>query len=100
MPAALRQASLDLVQRRWLTWKAPRRAKQASRVLNELPGSWRWQLSYRPLTQPTELDLADLRAYQQSRTAAGKAPTTINHTLDFVLTQNTSLAAFLAKFGF
>jgi site-specific recombinase XerD len=85
LPAALRQASLDLVQRRWPTWKAPRRAKQAHRVLNELQGFWRWQLSYRPLTQPTELGLADLRAYQQSRTAAGKAPTTINHTLDFVL---------------
>ena len=81
----MRQASLDLVQRRLPGWKPQRRSLQIGRVLGELQAFWRWQLAYRPLTEPTELTLADLRAYQQARLAAGKATTTINHTLDFVM---------------
>ena len=85
LPPALRQASLDLVQRRLPGWKPQRRPQQIGRILGELQAFWRWQLAYRPLTEPTELTLADLRAYQQARLAAGKATTTINHTLDFVM---------------
>jgi integrase/recombinase XerD len=85
LPPALRQASLDLVQRRLPGWKPQRRPQQIDRVLGELQAFWRWQLAYRPITGPTELGLADLRAYQQARLAAGKATTTINHTLDFVM---------------
>jgi site-specific recombinase XerD len=85
LPAALRQASLDLVQRRLPTWKPQRRPQHIRRVLSQLRSFWRWQLTYRPLTQPTDLHLADLKAYQQARTAAGKAPATVNRTLDQVL---------------
>jgi len=85
LPPALRQASLDLVQRRLPIWKPQRRPKQIGRVLNDLQGFWRWQLAYRPITKPTDLRLTDLQAYQQARTTAGKAPATINHTLDFVV---------------
>lgn len=85
LPPALRQASLDLVQRRLPTWKPQRRPKQIGRVLGELQTFWSWQLAYRPITEPTDLSLADLKAYQQARTRAGKATTTTNHTLDFVM---------------
>jgi site-specific recombinase XerD len=85
LPPALRQASLDLVQRRLPGWKAQRRPKQIRRVLDELGPFWRWQLSHRPITEPGELELADLRAYQQARLQAGKATSTINHTLDLVM---------------
>jgi site-specific recombinase XerD len=85
LPPALRQASLDLVQRRLPTWKPQRRPKQIGRVLGELQAFWSWQLAYRPINEPTDLSLDDLKAYQQARARAGKATTTINHTLDFVM---------------
>lgn len=85
LPPALRQASLDLVQRRLPGWKAHRRRQHTQRLLSTLAGFWQWQVNQRPLTEVTELTLADLTAYQQARTLAGKAPTTINRTLDFVM---------------
>ena len=52
LPAAIRQASLDYVQRHLYTWAAPRRRQRALNVLNELglcgPGSGQ----KRPLTSP------------------------------------------------
>jgi len=85
LPPALRQASLDLVQRRLPGWKPQRRRQHSQRLLSALAGFWQWQVNQRPITDPTELTLADLTAYQQARTQAGKAPTTINRTLDFVM---------------
>jgi site-specific recombinase XerD len=85
LPPALRQVSLDLVQRRLPGWKAQRRRQHTQRLLSALAGFWRWQLNQRPITKATELTLADLTAYQQARTQAGKAPTTINRILDFVM---------------
>jgi len=84
LPPALRQASLDLLKRRWPGWKAQRRRQHCQRLLSTLKGFWQWQLSQRPISEPTELTLADLRAYQQDCTQAGKAPSTINRTLDYV----------------
>ena len=85
LPPALRQASLDLVQRRLPGWKPQRRPKQIRRVLDELRAFWQWQMAHRPITDPAQLQLDDLKAYQQARTLAGKASSTINHTLDFVM---------------
>ena len=84
LPPALRQASLDLLKRRWPGWKAQRRRQHCQRLLSSLKGFWQWQLSQRPISEPTELTLADLRAYQQDCTQAGKAPSTINRILDYV----------------
>ena len=85
LPPALRQASLELVARRLPGWKPQRRPKQMRRVLDELRAFWQWQMTHRPITNPTQLRLDDLKAYQQARTIAGKATSTINHTLDFVM---------------
>lgn len=85
LPPALRQASLELLQRRLPGWKAQRRRQHSQRLLNALHGFWQWQLKQRPITEPGQLTLADLRAYQQQRTQKGKAPTTINRTLDSVM---------------
>jgi len=85
LPPALRQVTLDLVQRRLPGWKAQRRRQHTQRLLSALAGFWRWQLNQRPITTATELTLADLTAYQQARTQAGIAPTTINRILDFVM---------------
>jgi integrase/recombinase XerC len=85
LPPALRQASLELLQRRLPGWKAQRRRQHSQRLLNALHGFWQWQLKQRPITEPCQLTLADLRAYQQQRTQKGKAPTTINRTLDSVM---------------
>jgi integrase/recombinase XerC len=42
-------------------------------------------MEHRPITDPAQLQLDDLKAYQQARLKAGKATSTINHTLDFVM---------------
>jgi site-specific recombinase XerD len=84
LPPALRQTSLDLVQRRLPGWKPQRRPQQIRRVLAELHAFWLWQIDHRPIAVVTQLRLADLKDYQQARTSAGKATSTINHTLDFV----------------
>ena len=85
LPPALRQTSLDLVQRRLPGWKPQRRPQQIRRVLAELHAFWLWQIDHRPIAVVTQLRLADLKDYQQARTSAGKATSTINHTLDFVM---------------
>ena len=85
LPSALRQASLELLQRRLPGWKAQRRRQHSQRLLNALNGFWQWQLKQRPITEPCQLTLADLRAYQQQRLQQGKAPTTINRSLDCVM---------------
>ncbi len=85
LPPALRQASLAFVQRRWSTWKPQRRRTHALAHLSQLRRFWQWQLSRRPIKQVADLSLADLRAYQRSRSAEGCAPTTINRTLHYLL---------------
>jgi site-specific recombinase XerD len=86
LPPALRQASLAFVQRRWPTWKPQRRRTHALNYLSQLRRFWEWQLAQRPISRLADLHLADLRAYQTTRSADGRAATTINRTLDYVLT--------------
>ena len=85
LPPALRQASLAFVARRLPTWKAQRRRTHALNHLSQLRRFWQWQLGRRPISQVTELTLADLQAYQYTRSAEGCAPTTVNRTLRYVL---------------
>ena len=84
LPAAIRTATVAFVQRRWPTWAPARRQRRAAKMLGEFRRFWTWQLAYRPLQTPAALQLADLQAYQQARTAAGVAPGTINVTLKHV----------------
>lgn len=86
LPPGLRQASLAFVQRRWSTWKPQRRRTHALAHLSQLRRFWQWQMARRPISQMADLILADLQAYQSARSAQGCAPTTINRTLDYVLT--------------
>jgi site-specific recombinase XerD len=85
LPSGLRQASLAFVQRRYSTWKAQRRRQQALHLLGYFRRFWNWQLAYRPISQPVELRLSDLQAYQQDQAQAGKAPMTINRAVAHIL---------------
>jgi site-specific recombinase XerD len=92
LPAGLRQASLALVKRRWPTWKPQRRRAWAVILLASLRRFWQQQLARRPLTDPTELRLSDLQAFQSEQLAAGKASRTIERQLDDILTLLRQLA--------
>lgn len=92
LPAGLRQASLEFVQRHLPTYKPTRRRRQALHVLAELRRFWDWLLSQRPITQPWEVRLTDLQGYQQQRGAAGKAPQTINDVVHYLLALLRELA--------
>jgi hypothetical protein len=81
LPAPLRHASLDFVQSRLYTWPAPRRRQRALSLLNDLEHLWDWFLARRPVTQPGELHLKDLWAYQSDQQARGYAASTINSRL-------------------
>ena len=85
LPTAIRQASLEYVQRRLPTWSAPRRRRRAQSVLNDLGHLWDWFLAHRSLTRPGELNLKDLWAYQTDQQAQGYAAGTINRRLDYIL---------------
>jgi site-specific recombinase XerD len=67
------------------TWNPRRRRHSADSLLYSLEGFWRWQSAQRPISQLSELTLADLRTYQQTELARGLANTTINRRLDDVL---------------
>ncbi|MCQ3974740.1 MAG: hypothetical protein DPW09_14965 [Anaerolineae bacterium] len=48
---------------------------------------WDWHLARRPLSQPADLRLTDLQAYQSQRVAhEGVTATTVNRVLNYVLT--------------
>ena len=92
LPPAIRQASLTFVQRRLLTWKPQRQRVHAQRMLGHLQRFWRWQLTHRPISAPTELQLADLRAFQEAQLTTGKAASTINRIFDDLLALLRTLA--------
>ncbi len=85
LPLGLRQVSLAFVQRRWPTWKPQRQRINAQKSLSYLARFWTWQLSQRPLTDPTQVRRADLQAFQQAQQAAGVGPAAINRHLDEIL---------------
>jgi integrase/recombinase XerD len=85
LPAELRQASLDYVQRSLSTCKPKHQRKKAWQVLGQFRRFWTWQLARRPITHLAELHRSDLQAYQDERLVAGVAATTIDRDLDYVL---------------
>jgi len=95
LPAAIRQACLAFVQRRFPTWKTRRQREQALRVCGELRRFWDWQLETRPIATPGELTLQDLQRYQQDRTKTSVTARTVDITLGRVV----SLLADLADQG-
>lgn len=92
LPQGLRQATLVFVKRRWLTWKPQRRRDWAVALLSSFRLYWEQQLARRSISDPTELSLRDLQAYQSEQIAAGKANSTIKRRLDDVLALLRQLA--------
>jgi site-specific recombinase XerD len=87
LPQPLRQVGLAYVQRRLPHWSPLRQRIQALKYLGDFQRFWDWQLARRPLTQPADLHLADLQAYQSQRVAhEGVTATTVNRVLNYVLT--------------
>lgn len=85
LPEAIRQACLALVAARWPNWKAVRRSRNAGQVLGECRRFWHWQMERRPIEQVCQLSRRDLEAYQQQHLELGRAPGTINATLDEIM---------------
>jgi site-specific recombinase XerD len=81
---------LAYVQRRLPHGSPLRQRPQALKYLGDFQRFWDWQLARRPLTQltqPADLHLADLQAYQNQRVAHdGVSPTTVNRVLGYVTT--------------
>jgi site-specific recombinase XerD len=84
LPADIRERCLAYLQHCLPTWSPQRRRQSAEQVLWALGHFWKWQLTQRPITQLSELSLADLRVYQQAESARGVANTTINRRLDYL----------------
>jgi len=85
LPAAIREASLTYTKRRWCAWPASKRRERAMNLLVELKNLWEWFLSHRPITEPGQIGLKDLWAYQTDQQGAGLAAGTINRRTDYVL---------------
>lgn len=85
LPQAIRQASLDYIKRRWLAWPADKRRNRALNLLVEIKNLWDWFLEQRPITQPGEVGLKDLWAYQTDQLEKEYAAGTINRRMDYVL---------------
>lgn len=87
LPEPIRQACLDYVQRRLPNWSPLRQRLQALKFLGDFQRFWDWQLARRALSQPADLHLADLQAYQSQRvTKDGVTTTTVNRVVSYVLT--------------
>jgi site-specific recombinase XerD len=85
LPSALRQATLEYVQRRLATCKPKHQVHKAQKLLGEFRRFWQWLLARRAITQLGQLHLSDLHAYQQERLAQGTGAATIHCTLTYVL---------------
>jgi len=85
LPVSIRQASLGYIKRRWVAWPAPKRRKRAMNLLVEIKNLWNWFLAFRPITEPGQIGLKDLWAYQTDQQEKGLAAGTINRRLDYIL---------------
>lgn len=87
LPQPLRQVGLAYVQRRLPNWSPLRQRIQALKYLGDFQRFWDWHLARCPLSQPADLHLTDLQAYQSQRVAhEGVTATTVNRVLNYVLT--------------
>jgi site-specific recombinase XerD len=85
LPDSIRKASLGYAKRWWCTWPARKRQDRTRNLLGELKNLWDWFLAYRPISEPGEIGLKDLWAYQSAQQAKGLAAGTINRRLDYIL---------------
>jgi len=85
LPKSIREASLDYVKRRWVAWPADKRRDRAMNLLVELKNLWNWFVEYRPITEPGEIGLKDLWAYQSAQQEKGLAAGTINRRFDYLI---------------
>lgn len=85
LPKSIRQDSLDYIKRRWLAWSASKRRARAMNLLVEIKNLWNWFLAYRPITEPGQIGLKDLWAYQTDQQEKGLAAGTINRRMDYVI---------------
>lgn len=92
LPAAIRQACVAFVQRRFPTWKPRRRVEQARKILGELRRFWDWQMAFRPIAQPGQVSLRDLQAFQAARGPEKVTATTVDYTLGRVVSLLHELA--------
>jgi site-specific recombinase XerD len=75
-----------------LTYPPQRRRLLAVQDLRQLRRFWDGQLVHRPISQPAELGLADLHAYQTARLTAGKAAATISNAVKDIVNLLRELA--------
>jgi site-specific recombinase XerD len=92
LPSGVRQASLAFMQRRLPNYAPAHRRVRGLHLLAGLRRFWDWLLRQRTISQPSDVRLGDLQAYQQQCTAAGKANQTINDVLHDVLALLRELA--------
>jgi site-specific recombinase XerD len=85
LPDSIRKASLEYAKRWWCTWPARKRRDRTRNLLGELKNLWDWFLAYRPISEPGEIGLKDLWAYQSAQQTKGLAAGTINRRLDYIL---------------
>ena len=85
LPKSIRESSLDYIRRRWAAWPAAKRRERAMNLLVEIKNLWNWFLTYRPMTEPGQIGLKDLWAYQTDQQEKGLAAGTINRRMDYVI---------------
>ena len=92
LPSALRQATLDYFRPLAQEWHPHRRRLFTLRRWGEVRRFWEWLCARRTVTQPCEVSLADLRAFQTECLAQGTMAHTINcilaHILNILRQQN------------
>ncbi len=85
LPVTIRQASAQYVKKCYFIWPARSRRDRALNVLSELHHLWQWLMAYRPMSNPADLNLKDLWAYQTDQQAKDYAAGTINRRTDFIM---------------
>jgi site-specific recombinase XerD len=85
LPPGLREPTLAYVRHVVEGYRPHRRRHCAMETLGEFRRFWHWQKLRRPIVSLEQLTLRDLQAYQEQRCAQKVAPTTINHSLKYVL---------------
>ena len=92
LPQPLRQATLDYIRPLSATWNPHRRREQTLIRWGEVRRFWEWLCARRTVSQPHEVTLADLRAFQTERLAQGTSAHTVNcilaHILNILRKQN------------
>jgi site-specific recombinase XerD len=84
LPAPIRQACVDYVQRHLSGWRPRQRRLRALHVLGDFERFFRWVLAQRALTTVSALQPPDLQGYMEARRTAGNRPRSVKAALDRV----------------